>query len=821
MQTLRQDLRYAFRKLTQRPGFTIVVVLILAIGIGANAAVFSVVNAVVLAPLPFDQSDRLVVIKETNPTKALELHSVSPGNFLDLRARAEIFESVTAWYDTVSTIQVDQSVEQLASAQVSVDFFKVLRSQPALGKVFQPGEISGAAFETGQFQSGDRQVVISDSLWRHTLAADPNVIGKKITINRNEWEIIAVMPTDFAMPRKETQLWIPWDIARTYNSARFPQGPPRDWRFLSALGRLNTNITQTEAQSRLASFYEGLAEHYPATNRSWSATSTLLYDEVVQSSRLVLFVLLGAVVMVLLLACANVAGLVLARSADRQREFALRLALGASRARLIRLLLTESLLLALIGGALGVSVAWLGLDALLSLAPVDTPRLGEVKVDSRVLIFALLWSVGAAVVFGLLPALKISTSNLSATLKSAGTKGVAAVAANLRLRNALVVAEVSLALVLITCAGLFVRSFVHLLSVDPGFDTHNLLTMHITLDGSAYDRRATEYYRQLIERIEVVPSVVSAAAVTTLPMSNVGVDFTRPYWRKGELEPKGDGEKVAVRMATPGYFKTMGISLRQGRNFDEQDRRETTAVMIVNRSMAEKVWPTESPIGKQLMLDYNRGKYPYEVVGVTEDLRYYGLKKEPAPEVFIPHAQNPYLPMNVVVRTSSDPARLVEAIKAHVRALDSTQPVSNVITMDQLVSRAVAPDRFSMWLLGLLASLALVLASTGLFSLLSYFVSQRSHELAVRVALGAQHRDISKLIFGQGAILLSIGLGLGLIASFICTRFFSSLLFGIGATDPLTFLSTPALLAFVALLACYLPARKATKVNPADALRAE
>lgn len=821
MQTLRQDLRYALRKLSKKPGFTTVVVLILALGIGANAAVFSVVNSVLLAPLPYDESDRLVVIKETNPVKAVELDSVSPANFLDLHSHEGIFESVTAWYDTVSTLQTEQNAEQIPSAQVSVDFFKVLRSKPALGKVFQPGETSGAAFETGQFRSGDRVVVISDSLWRRSLGSDPNAIGRKITINRNEWEIVGVMPGGFAMPRKETDLWIPWDIARTYNSNRFPQGPPRDWRFLRTLGRLNPNVTQTEAQSRLSVFYDSLAERYPATNRGWSVASIPLYDEVVQSSRLILFVLLGAVVMVLLLACANVAGLVLAQSADRQREFALRLALGASRGRLIRLLLTESFVLALIGGILGVGVAWLGLDLLLSLAPADTPRLGEVAMDAHVLIFALLLSVGSAIVFGLIPALKTSTSNLSATLKSAGTKGVAAVSANLRFRNALVVAEVALALVLITCAGLFVRSFVQILSVNPGFDSNNLLTMHITLDGAVYDRRAVEYYRQLIERIETVPSVVSAAAVTTLPMSDVGVDFTRPYWRKGELEPSGDGDKVAVRMATPGYFTTMGISLREGRNFNEHDRRETPAVMIVNKSMAEKVWPNESPIGKQLMLDYNRGKYAYEVVGVTDDLRYYGLKKEPAPEVFIPHAQNAYLPMNVVVRTTSDPRRLIETIKAEVRGIDPTQPVSNISTMEQLVSRSVATDRFSMWLLGFLASLALVLATTGLFSLLSYFVSRRSHELAVRVALGAQQRDISKLILGQGAVLLFIGLGLGLIASVISTRFFASLLFGVGATDPLTFLSTPVLLAFVALLACYIPARRATKVDPSEALRAE
>jgi putative ABC transport system permease protein len=336
-----------------------------------------------------------------------------------------------------------------------------------------------------------------------------------------------------------------------------------------------------------------------------------------------------------------------------------------------------------------------------------------------------------------------------------------------------------------------------------------------------YGRNAGDYYRELIKRLESMPAVVSAAAVSTLPMSDVGVDFTRPYWRAGEAEPSGDGDKIAVRMATPEYFKTMGITLLQGRYFSDQDRRDTTAVILVNKSMADKTWPNESPIGKLLMLDYNRGKYAYEVVGVTEGLRYYGLKKDPAPELFIPHAQNAYLPMNVVVKTKSDPNRLVEAIKREVSALDPTQPVSNVRTMEQLVQRSYAKDRFSASLLTVLASLALVLAATGLYSLLSYFVSQRRHELAVRVAVGAQRRDIVRLVLGQGALVVAAGIALGLLGSFIAGRFLSSLLFGVGPTDSLTFVSTPLLLALVALLACYVPAWRATTVDPLTALRSE
>ncbi len=819
MHTLRQDLRYAVRRLAHKPGFTIVIVLILALGIAANTAIFSIVNSVLLAPLPYHDPDQLVVIKETNPSSAVERDNVSPANFLDLEQRGP-FDSVTAFYETAATLQGSQDAEQVATAQVSVNFFKMLGVKPAVGQPFPEG-ISGSAFELGRFLSGERILVISDGLWKRRYAADASIIGKKITINGNEWEVAGVMPPGFTIPSKETDIWLPWDIARTYNAQRFPKGPPRDWRFLNVIGRIKQSSTGEETQNRLSLIYEGLAVRFPETNRGWSATVIPLHEEVVGSSRLILLVLFGAVGMVLLLACANVAGLVLAQSTARKREFALRLALGASRARLVRQQLTESFLLALTSGIAGVTLAWLGLDLLLSLAPVDTPRIGEVSIDARVLLFALAISITTAVVFGLLPALKASRAELFITLKDAGTKDIAGRLANHRFRNAMVVAEVSLALVLVTCAGLFVRSFVHLTSVDPGFNSDNLLTMHITLDGATYERRAVEYYRQLIERIEAIPSVTSAAAVTTLPMSDVGVDFKRPYWREGEPEPTGDGEKVAVTMATPGYFKTMGTSLLQGRNFSEHDRRDTVAVMIVSKNLADKVWPNESPVGKRLMLDYNRGKYAYEVVGVISSLRYYGLRADPRPEVFIPHAQNAYLPMNLVVRTTSDPNRLVEPVKAQVRGIDPTQPVSNMRTMDTLISRSVAADRFSMWLLGLLASLALALAATGLFSLLSYLVSQRTHEIGVRMALGAQRRDIFQLVLGQGALLLAAGLAIGLVASFICTRLFSSLLFGVSATDPLTFMITPTLLSLAALFACYVPARRATKVDPVVALRTD
>ena len=819
MHTLSQELRYAARKLAQRPAITITVIFILALGVSANTAIFSVVNSVLLSPLPYDKSNQLVVVKETNPEKEVKPDNISPANFLDLRNQ-KIFDSVTAWYQTAATLQDDRGAEQVAFAQVSVDFFQVFNVNPALGKVFS-NRTTGVAFASGKFVSGDRLVVISDGLRKRRFGSDSNIVGRKVTINRNDWEIIGVMPADFDVTHKDTDMWVPWDIAGTYNSNRFPQGPPRDWRFLNAVGRLTPGTTTQEVQTRLASFYNGLEEQFPATNKNWSATAVPLFDEVVQSSRLTLLVLLGAVAMVLLLACANIAGLTLAHATNRQREFSLKLALGASRSRLVRQLLTESLLLALAGGLVGLGVSWLWLDVLLSLAPAETPRLSEVTIDWRVMLFALGVSLGASIIFGLVPALRTTDSNLALSLKDAGTKGLTNKLHNRRFRNTMVIAEVSLALILITSAGLFVRSFVHVIKVNPGFESMNLLTMHITLDSATYDRRAADYYRDLIIRLETIPSVISAAGVTTLPMSDVGVDFKRPYWRAGEAEPKGDGDKVAVRMATPGYFKTMGMNLQQGRNFTDQDRMDTTAVLIVSKNMAEKVWPNENPIGKRLMLDYNRGKYAYEVVGVSDVVKYYGLKNEPPLEVFIPHAQNAYLPMNIVVKTKADPNQLVEAVKSEVRALDPTQPVSNIRTMEQMVSRSVAKDRFSMWLLGALAILALLLATNGLFSLLSYFVSQRQHELAVRIALGAQRRHVLKVILGEGAMLLSVGVVIGLVGSFVAGRLLSSLLFGISATDPLTFTVTPVLLVAVGMLACYIPARRATTVDPLTALRGE
>jgi predicted permease len=822
LERLLQDLRFGLRMLRKNTGFTLIAILTLALGIGANTAIFSVVNAVLLNPLPYSEPQRLVMLWERNAELGKHRDNPSPGAFLDLRTQTEVFDGVTAWYETAFTLQGEQDAEQVTAAKVSVEFFQVLRAQAAQGRVFLPHETAGVATGAGaQNSNGDRLVVISDSLWRRRFGANPELIGKSITINREAWQVLGILPAGFAMPSTEVDLWVPWDLAGSYGAQRFPSGPPRDWRFLRVLARLKTGVTQEQAESHLTTFYAGLAERFPATNRGWSSGLTPLREEVVGKTQLSLLVLFGAVALVLLIACANVAGLLLARAATRQRELAVRMALGAARGRLMRQLLTEGLLLSVLGGALGLGLTWAGLDLLVALAPADVPRLHEVAVDNRVLVFTLGVSVLTGLLFGLVPAWKGTQSDLTTALKAGGTRGTTGGAAPQLWRNALTVAEIALAVVLLVGAGLLLRSFNRLRAVDPGFESQNLLTMHISLDGAVYGGRAAEYYRQLIERLEALPSVVSAAAVTTLPMNNVGVDFDRPYWREGAPEPGGNADKVDVRMATPGYFKTLGIPLLRGRNFNAQDRRDSPAVLIVNESMARQVWPNEDPIGKRLMLDYNRGKYAYEVIGITRDIRYYGLRSEPQPEVFIPHAQNAYLPMNVVVRTTTSPAQLINAVKAEVQALDPTQPVHNLVTMEQLLARSLAPEWFSMGLLGALAVLAMLLAAIGIYGLMSYFVTQRRHEIGVRMALGAQASDVLKLVLGQGLRLALAGIAIGLLTALAVTRWFASLLFSVSATDPLIFLLIALLLTAVALLACWVPVRRATKVDPLIALRHE
>jgi putative ABC transport system permease protein len=820
-----QDLRFGARMLLKNKGFTAIATLTLALGIGANTAIFSVVNSVLLNPLPFEQSDRLVMVWDDNADLDRRHEGPSPGNYQDLRSAPGIFAASAAWYVTARTLTskqgAGQDAEQVQCALVTPDFFTTLRAQAASGSVFSAAQTEGVAVTLAtQYASGDRLVVISDALWRRRLGASPDAVGATLTINGADWRVQGIMPPQFAMPEREVDLWMPWDLSRTYGP-HSAGGLTRNNRLLKIVARLQPGQTPEQTQERLTAFSVDLAERHPKENKGWRLRLTPLLEERVGKTRPLLVLLLVAVAAALLIACANVAGLWLARAAVRQRETAVRAALGATRTRLLRQWLTESLLLAALGGATGLALARYGLNALLALAPAGVPRLDEVAVDRRVLLFTLAVTALTGLLTGLFPALRNLRGGLAPGLKDGGEKG-STPGASQCLRQALVVAQIALALMTLVGAGLLARSFARLIAIKPGFETRNLLTMHISLDGPAYGRaQTTLYYERLLERLRALPGVVAAAAVSVLPMSGVETDFERPYWRAGESEPGAAADKVALRMATPEYFPTLGIPLLAGRNFNAQDRADTPAVILVSESFAGKVWPGESAVGKQLMIDFLRGKNAYEVVGVTRDIRYFGLRSKPQPEVFFPHAQIPYLPMNVVVRTAADPLQLAGAARRVARELDATQPVSRVNTMEQLIQRSIAPDRFALALLGLLALLALLIANVGIYSALSYTVAARAHEIGVRLALGATSRDVLRLALGQGMRLALIGIALGLLSACALTRLMRPLLFGVSATDPLTLIGGALSLALVAWLACYLPARRATKVDPLVALRHE
>ncbi len=816
-----QGFRHAFRRLRRSPGFLATTVVTLGLGIGAATAIFSVVDAVLLAPLPLRDPARLAAVWEANVEQAALREGPSPGNFLDLLEDGTIFESAAAWFETALTLQGDREAEQVASAQVSVDFFETLGVPPALGRVFRGADSRGVTHDgAGQYASGDRVAVVSDGLWRRRFGADPELAGKTMTIHGQPWTVLGVMPADFETPTPGVELWVPWDLRSSYGPRRFPEGPPRDWRFLRVVGRLKPGVSWAHAQTHLDGFSAALAEQHPRANAGWRMRLVPLHDDLVGGSRPLLLALAGAVGMLLLIACANVASLLTAQGAARRREIALRSVLGASRGRIVRQLLGESLVLALSGGAAGLALTWAGRRLLVALAPPTVPRIDRVAVDLRVLAFAVAVSLATGVLFGLLPALRGTRAARGAALGE-GARGVTARGSHRRFLNGLVVAEVAIALVLLAGAGLFGRSFLRQLQVDPGFDAGQRLTMHINLDAAAYRGRAAEFYAELIRRLGQLPGVESAGAVTTLPMSNVGVDFDRPYWRDGEPVPEGGADTVDVRMATPGYFRTIGMTLLGGREFTDRDRADSPAVLIVSDGFAQKVWPGRDPVGQRLVLDYNRGAYPYTVVGVTRGVRYYGLKREPRPEVFIPHAQNAYLPMNVVIRTAGPPAASIPAVKAVLRGLEPAQPGHHIVTLDELVDRSLSADRFALRLLGLLSALTLVLAATGIAGVMTYTVQQRTHELAVRISLGAQRRDVLRLIFGQGARVALAGAAIGLAATWAVTRLAQALLYETSAMDPLTLAAATALLALVVLAACGIPALRAARVDPAAALRSE
>jgi putative ABC transport system permease protein len=808
MYTVWQDLRYGARMLSKQPGFTLIAALTLSLGIGANTALFSVVNAVLLRPLPYPDPARLMQIGQSGTGG--DDGSVGEPKFLFWRDQNRTFEAMALYQPIGSGVNLagGNDAEYVSALKVSLDFFRALGVAPSLGRGFtreedQPG--------------GERVAIVSDGLWRRRFGADGGLIGKSVAINSANYTVVGVLPPGF-------QFLPDADVFTPLRPS--PEGDS-DSNY-GAIGRLKSGVTEAQAQADLKLVAEKYRAAFPRRMQpNESAAAVSLQRSQTADVRSLLWLLLGAVSFVLLIACANVANLQLTRAAARQKEMAVRKALGASGARIARQLITEGVLLALVGGGAGLLLAVWGVDGLTRLIPEGAlPYQSEITLDWRVLAFALAASLATGLVFGLAPAVQMARVDVNRALKEGTSRGTTA-AAQGRLRGGLVVAEVALSLLLLIGAALMIQTFVNLRRVAPGFDPRNVLTFQISPSGPNYDTTAktSDFYRRALERIKGLPGVESAAVTSNLPLS---AQFRMPFAVEGQ-PPRP--ESVQLRLITPEYFRALKIPLRQGREFAESDATGTGNVAVVNEAFARQYMSNADPLNQQLQIGRGQRALKHVIVGIVGDTKHFGLGAAAPPMMYIPASQSPdnltllmrrFLSVKFVVRTTADPLLAGKAVREQMRALDATLPVTELRTMEQVVSSSVAMERFNMTLLGLFAALGLSLAAVGIYGVMSYTVAQRTPEIGVRMAIGAQAGDILKLlIIRQGLKLTLIGAGLGLIGALGLTRLMKSLLFGVSATDPLTFGSISLLLMVVALLACWIPARRATKVDPMIALRCE
>lgn len=798
MDGLLQDLRYGVRMLFKHRGFTAIAVLTLALGIGATTAIFSVVDAVVLRPLPFEEPER--VLRMWGQFSQGNQASTSPPDFLDYRAQNSTFEEFAAMRPSSFNLTGDAEPERVIGAQVTTNYFRALGIRPVNGRDFSPEEE----------QPGLNQVaIISEGLWRRRFGGELPVVGKTLTLDGQGYSVVGVAPSATRV-LDDAELWTPLIFDN-------PDMKIRRFHFLRAFGRLRAGVSIHQAQADVDAVAAGLEKQYPESNTTWRLRLVPLRDEILGNIRTPLYVLLGAVGFVLLIACANVAGLLLARAAGRQKEIAIRSAMGARPGRLIRQLLTESLVLSIAGGGFGLLVAVWGTALLVKGAPDNIARAGEVGVDTRVLGFTLIVSLLCGIVFGLAPALQTSKPDLNESLKEGGKSTTAGLSHN-RTHSFLVVAEIALALVLLIGAGLLIRSFDILQNVDPGFDPTNTLTMRLFLPENKYGEpgKAGAFVDQVLERIAALPGVKAVGTTTHLPLRGGGDTYFKIEGRPF------DGPNQQVTALNPAishdYLKAIGISVLKGRPFTEQETKGRESKVIISEAFERTYFSGEDPLGKRLIID--RGEpATCEIIGVTRDIKQFSLQSSPVPTMYLPSIEigRPTL----VVRTSGDPLELTAAVRAAVQAVDKDQPVANVASMQQILSRSVGEPRFRTLLLSVFAALALILAGVGIYGVMSYTVARRTHEIGIRMALGARPGDTIRLVIAQGLTLALIGVGAGLAGAFGLTRLLSSLLFGVSATDPLTFSLIAILLTGVAALACYIPARRAARVDPMIALRCE
>jgi putative ABC transport system permease protein len=804
MDTLLRDLRYGFRMLLKKPGFTVVAVVALALGIGANSAIFSVVNAVMLRPLPYADPARLVSAESMNSLNPQrEIDGVSPADFWDWKEQSQAFEELAAHSGGggFSLKDVDQP-DVFNGARVTFNFFQTFGVQPLLGRVFTA--------EDGQLSAPDT-VVLSHRLWMRRFGGDPSVVGKTFNSFEGGTTVIGVMPPDFKFP-SYAEVWTP--LARNSEEMR-----NRANRYFNVVGRIKIDQTIDSAHAELKTIASGLEAEHPQANRGWTAHLTPLRESLMGSTRTPLFVLLGAVGCVLLIACTNVANLLLARAASRRKEMAIRLALGAGRGRLMRQLLTESVVLGLAGGAAGLLLAAWGLDLLIGILPskeaFQLPV--EIRIDRAVMFFTLVISVLTGIVFGLVPAWQASRPDVSSWLKEGGRAGSGS--GHQRTRSALIIGEIAIALVLLIGAGLLVQSFVRLRRVDLGYEPKGLATMWVPASFTRYPNEEVKvrFYHRLLEQVSQVRGVEGVTLSSESWFGYLNFQFNI----EGDPLPTGDAT-VRYSSIAPDYFKVLKAQIRAGRDFDDRDDARAAGVAIVNETLARRYFPDSNPIGRKIVLGYMGRRLVREIVGIADDVKQEELGSPTKPEMYVPYQQVPWLGAALVVRASNgDPMSLKKEIQQAIWEVDKDLPVSVPETVEHHLSELVAEPRLYTLLLGVFAGVALILASVGIYGVMSYAVTERGHEIGIRMALGAKGQDVVKLVVRQGLMLALVGVAIGLAVAFALTRVMSSLLYGVTATDPLTFLLIPLLLALVALLACYLPARRATKVDPMIALRYE
>jgi len=811
LEQLGRDARYGLRLLRRSPGFTAVAVAALALGIGANAAIFSVVDGVLLRPLPFPEPDRIVAVEPLSTQSVRVPLSASYPDFFDWKAQSHSFTAMASRRGIGMTMTGGSEAAHLAGQLVSSDFFTVLQTAPALGR----------AFVAADDRPGARVVILSHELWQTRFGSDPGILGRSITLEGRPHTVVGVMPRGFQFPLDERNAEF-WTSLAMDTEGEKPWTSNRGLTAMNVIARLRPGVSQESAQAEMNAIAANLARQYPDDDR-YRAEARVIPElrRAVGNVRTPLLVLLGAVGCVLLIACANVANLLLARATTRHRELAIRAAIGAGRRRVARQLMTESLILSLLGGAAGLGLALFGTRALLRLASSNIPRLGQVGLDARVFAFTLGISLLTAVLFGVAPAMRLSRTDLTESLKEGGRGSEGGVSHN-RFRAALVVAETAIAAVLLAGAGLLIASLRHLEGVHPGFSPRDVVTFDTSLPETAYpEDKQSRFYDDLVSSVRARGGVRSAAAIFPLPLgdSHVGITFTI----EGKPVPKSDEPAAAFRQVTPGYFTTMGIPILSGRDFTPRDEKSAPPVVIVNRALAARYFPGENALGKRIHPGIARDgeSVTREIVGIVGDVKHRALDEEDSPEFYVPHRQLSIADMTVVARIDGDPKILQRDARAIVASLDRDVPVFHVRTLDEYLVASVAQPRFNALLLSVFAGVALVLTAVGLYGVLAYAVSLRTREIVIRMALGARQNDILRMVVRRGLVLALSGVGIGLLVALLVTRLLRSMLFQVAPTDPLTFAGAGLLLAAVALAASWFPAHRATRLNPMEALRGE